>query len=87
MGGGGDGTDHRPEGWPPTGVSWSPLRCSQGFSTPRHGGRLDQGDPTPDNYDTPWKAALTRYLPEFMAFYIPEAHAAIDWHQPPRFLD
>jgi hypothetical protein len=48
---------------------------------------MDQDDPTPDDFDTPWKTALTRYLPEFMAFYFPEAHAAIDWQQPHRFLD
>lgn len=41
----------------------------------------------PDDFDTPWKEALTRYLPEFMAFYFPDAHAAIDWRQPYRFLD
>ena len=48
---------------------------------------MDQDDPTPDDFDTPWKTALTRYLPEFMAFYFPEAYAAIDWRQPHRFLD
>ena len=48
---------------------------------------MDQDDPTPDDFDTPWKTTLTRYLPEFMAFYFPEAYAAIDWRQPHRFLD
>ena len=48
---------------------------------------MDQDDPTPDDFDTPWKTALTRYLPEFMAFYFPEAYAAIDWQKPHRFLD
>ena len=24
---------------------------------------MDQDDPTPDDFDTPWKTALTRYLP------------------------
>jgi hypothetical protein len=24
-----------------------------------------------DDYDSPWKDALTRYFPEFMAFYFP----------------
>jgi len=42
---------------------------------------------TNDDYDTPWKTALTRYFPEFMAFYFPQAHAAIDWSQPHVFLD
>jgi len=27
-----------------------------------------------DDYDTPWKDALTRYFPEFMTFYFPRAH-------------
>jgi hypothetical protein len=31
--------------------------------------------------------APTRYPPEFMAFYFPDAHAAIDWSQPYRFPD
>jgi len=25
-----------------------------------------------DDFDTPWKDAVTRYFPEFMAFYFPE---------------
>lgn len=40
-----------------------------------------------DDFDTPWKDALTRYLPEFMAFYFPPAHAAIDWNRSYTFLD
>lgn len=40
-----------------------------------------------DDFDTPWKDALTRYLPEFMAFYFPLAYAAIDWNKPHTFLD
>jgi hypothetical protein len=40
-----------------------------------------------DDYDTPWKDALTRYLPEFLAFYFPTAHSAIDWTRPHTFLD
>lgn len=40
-----------------------------------------------DDYDTPWKDAVTRYFPEFMAFYFPQAHAAIDWACPHVFLD
>ena len=34
-----------------------------------------------DDYDSPWKEAIERYLPEFMAFFFPAAHAAIDWSQ------
>ncbi|MEG3439404.1 DUF4351 domain-containing protein [Pannus brasiliensis CCIBt3594] len=40
-----------------------------------------------DDYDSPWKDALTRYLPEFLAFYFPLAHAGIDWTRPHTFLD
>jgi hypothetical protein len=40
-----------------------------------------------DDYDSPWKEALTRYLPEFLDFYFPLAHQAIDWTQPHTFLD
>lgn len=40
-----------------------------------------------DNYDTPWKAAITSHFDEFMAFYFPAAHAAIDWSVAPSFLD
>ncbi|HLA33992.1 MAG TPA: hypothetical protein VJ001_03895, partial [Rhodocyclaceae bacterium] len=40
-----------------------------------------------DDYDTPWKTALVRYFPEFMAFYFPAAYAGIDWTKPYLFLD
>jgi hypothetical protein len=40
-----------------------------------------------DDYDTPWKDAITRYFPEFMAFYFPEASARIDWTRGYTFLD
>jgi hypothetical protein len=40
-----------------------------------------------DDYDTPWKDALTRYFPDFMAFYFPEAYAEIDWTVPHTFLE
>jgi len=43
--------------------------------------------PSADDYDTPWKEAVSRYFPEFMAFYFPQAHAAIDWGRPYLFLD
>ncbi|MDC8758836.1 transposase [Janthinobacterium fluminis] len=41
----------------------------------------------PDDYDTPWKNAVTRYFSTFMAFYFPAAHAQIDWSQAPVFLE
>ncbi|WP_229256496.1 hypothetical protein [Duganella lactea] len=40
-----------------------------------------------DDYDTPWKEAITDLFPEFMAFYFPDVHAAIDWSRPYAFLD
>jgi len=40
-----------------------------------------------DDYDTPWKDAVTKYFPEFMAFYFPEAHRQIDWSKGYTFLD
>lgn len=40
-----------------------------------------------DDYDTPWKDALTRYFPEFVAFYFPEAYRQIDWSAPCIFLE
>lgn len=42
---------------------------------------------SPDDYDSPWKEAVTRYFPEFIAFYFPAAYAEIDWRQSPVFLD
>ncbi len=29
--------------------------------------------------DSPWKEALERYLPSFLALYFPAVYAAIDW--------
>jgi hypothetical protein len=40
-----------------------------------------------DDYDTPWKGALTRYFPEFMAFYFPQTYHEIDWSVPWNFLE
>ena len=40
-----------------------------------------------DDYDSPWKDAVERYLPEFMAFFFPVAHASIDWSKGYAFLD
>jgi hypothetical protein len=42
---------------------------------------------SPDDYDSPWKTALERYFPEFMAFFFPKAHAEIDWDAGYVFLD
>jgi hypothetical protein len=43
--------------------------------------------PSSDDYDTPWKDALTRYFAEFMAFYFRTAYADIDWQLPCEFLE
>ncbi len=40
-----------------------------------------------DDYDNPWKTAIDGYLPEFMAFYFPQANAHIDWAQGYESLD
>ena len=40
-----------------------------------------------DRYDSPWKEAIEHYLPEFMAFYFPDAYAGIDWAKGYIFLD
>ncbi|MBF0614266.1 MAG: DUF4351 domain-containing protein [Magnetococcales bacterium] len=38
-------------------------------------------------YDSPWKEILKTYFEDFLAFFLPEAHAAIDWERGPEFLD
>ena len=43
--------------------------------------------PPADDYDTPWKEAVTRYFPEFIAFYFPDAARRIDWTKGYAFLD
>jgi hypothetical protein len=40
-----------------------------------------------DDFDSPWKEAVERYFPEFMAFYFPAAHVRIDWSLGYEFLD
>jgi Domain of unknown function (DUF4351) len=40
-----------------------------------------------DDQDTPWKDMLEEYFPEFMSFFLPDVHAAIDWSRTPAFLD
>jgi hypothetical protein len=38
----------------------------------------DETTPTAD-YDSPWKEALARYLPDAFALFFPEVHAQVDW--------
>lgn len=40
-----------------------------------------------DDYDSPWKEAIEHFFADFLLFYFPEAHAQIDWMQPPVFLE
>jgi hypothetical protein len=39
------------------------------------------------DYDSPWKEALEKFFPEFLALLFPAIHAEIDWSVPPEFLD
>lgn len=41
----------------------------------------------PGDYDSPWKEVLEHYLPDFFAFFFPQAHAEIDWARGYEFLD
>jgi hypothetical protein len=39
------------------------------------------------DYDSPWKEALDRYFEAFLLFFLPEAHADIDWQRGYEMLD
>ncbi|WP_242479471.1 hypothetical protein [Lamprobacter modestohalophilus] len=39
------------------------------------------------DYDSPWKEAIERFFPEFLALLFPAIHAEIDWSLRPDFLD
>ncbi|WPL16095.1 hypothetical protein Thiowin_01040 [Thiorhodovibrio winogradskyi] len=39
------------------------------------------------DYDSPWKEALERFFPEFLALLFPAIHDQIDWRVAPEFLD
>ena len=39
------------------------------------------------DYDSPWKEVIELYFSQFLEFFFPLAHAAIDWSQPYEFLD
>ncbi|MEO5368561.1 MAG: DUF4351 domain-containing protein [Magnetococcus sp. DMHC-1] len=41
----------------------------------------------PTEYDSPWKEILRIYLKDFLEFFLPVAHAGIDWQCAPEFLD
>ncbi|MDQ3012009.1 MAG: hypothetical protein M3X11_15035, partial [Acidobacteriota bacterium] len=40
-----------------------------------------------EDYDSPWKDVLMRFFPDFMLFFFPQVHAAIDWARGFGFLD
>lgn len=42
---------------------------------------------TSPDYDSPWKEILDDYFEDFMLFYFPDAHAAIDWPRGVEFFD
>ncbi|MFC1707932.1 cytosolic protein, partial [Planctomycetota bacterium] len=44
-------------------------------------------EPSTTTYDSPWKEALERYLPDFMALLFPAIHRDIDWSEGFEFLD
>jgi hypothetical protein len=48
---------------------------------------MDSSSAGSDDYDTPWKDAIDRYFPEFMAFYFADAFHSIDWSRPHVFLE
>ena len=39
------------------------------------------------DFDSPWKEALERFLPAFLAFFFPEIHAAVNWGRGYESLD
>lgn len=39
------------------------------------------------DYDSPWKEALARYLPDALDLFFPEVYAAIDWSRGYDLLD
>jgi hypothetical protein len=43
--------------------------------------------PRRSDEDSPWKEILGRYFEEFLAFFFPQAHAAIAWEKGHEFLD
>ncbi|MFT3801176.1 MAG: transposase [Burkholderiaceae bacterium] len=44
-------------------------------------------EPPPDPFDGPWKMALGKFFPEFLVFFFPDIHEAIDWSRGHAFLD
>jgi len=40
-----------------------------------------------DEYDSPWKDIIENYFPEFLMFFFPAIHTAVDWRREPVFMD
>lgn len=40
-----------------------------------------------DDYDNPWKLAISVYLESLLALFFPNIHEGIDWTKPYEFLD
>ena len=38
-------------------------------------------------FDEAWKQIIERFFPQFVRFFVPELHEAIDFQQPVTFLD
>lgn len=44
-------------------------------------------DTATTDHDSPWKEALEYYFQDFLELLFPEIAQAINWQQPPEFLD
>ena len=48
---------------------------------------MASSSPPTTDFDSPWKDILDLLFVEFMAFFFPDAHAAIDWTRGHEYLD
>jgi hypothetical protein len=48
---------------------------------------IAEKEPAVRDYDSPWKEAISRYFPLFLAFFFPQASAAMDWSRGYEVLD
>ncbi|MBE2197968.1 MAG: hypothetical protein IAE79_05110 [Anaerolinea sp.] len=48
---------------------------------------MTKSDKPQSDYDSPWKDVLEQFFPQFMIFFFPQIHAAIDWSKGYVFLD
>jgi hypothetical protein len=51
-----------------------------------NGGRILVAEQAAD-YDSPWKEALQHFFSDLVAFFLPQAHADINWNRGHVFLD